>query len=82
METLELKPITINSTQAQQIFRVPEVLHNIWNMCGQDLPNMSALALMRCAPLGSCKYIEQIPLPMLHNYRTCSNKKLYIFSMS
>ena len=38
-----------------------EVLHNICNMCCQDLPDMSALNLGPCAPSGSCVYIRQIP---------------------
>ena len=45
----------------QQIFRVPEVLHNICNMCSQDLPDMFALTLRRCTPLGLCVHIRQIP---------------------
>ena len=36
-------------------FIVPEVLHNICNMCGRDLPNMYALAL------GLVLHISQIP---------------------
>ena len=42
------------------MFRMPEVLHNICNMGGRDLPDMSALALGRCAPSGSCVHIRQI----------------------
>ena len=39
----------------RQIFRVPEVLHNICNMCGRDLPDMSALAF------GLVHTYQQIP---------------------
>ena len=40
------------------IFIVPEVLYNICNMCGRDLPDMSAQA---------CAYISgKSLLPMLH----------------
>ena len=35
-------------------FLVPEVLHNICNMCGHDLPDMYALAL------GLVQHIRQI----------------------
>ena len=52
--------------QVQQVFRVPKVLHNICNMYGQDLPDMSTLSLGRCAPLSLCIHMRQILLPMLH----------------
>ena len=41
-------------------FNMPEVLHNICNMQGHDLPDMSVLALGHCAPLCSCVHIRQI----------------------
>ena len=77
IQTLELKTITINGThhyikrqhseqQVQQFFRVPEVLHNICNMCGRDFPDMSTLAL-RCWAPRVCGYISgKFLLPMLH----------------
>ena len=70
---LELKnPITISSAnhymkgqyserKVQQIFRVLEVLHNICNMCGQDLLDMFSLTLRSCTPSGVCVHIWQIP---------------------
>ena len=56
IETLKLKPITINSThyyikgqyserQVRESFKMPEVLHTVCNMCSRDLPDMSALTL-------------------------------------
>ena len=47
------------------------MLNNICNMCGWDLPDMSALALGRCAPSGSCVHIRQIP-PAHVTYITCA----------
>ena len=47
-----------------------EVLHNICNMGSRDLPDMSALALRRCAPSGSCVHIMQIT-PAHVTYITC-----------
>ena len=72
IETLELKPITINSAhhyikwqyskrQVRQISRVPEVLHNICNMCSRVLSDMSTLTLGHCMPSGLCVHIRQIP---------------------
>ena len=49
---------------------MPEVLHNICNMGSRDLPDMSALALGRCAPSGSCVHIRQIT-PAHVTYITC-----------
>ena len=50
-----------NERQVQQIFGVLGVLHNICNMCGWDLPDMSALALGCCALSDFCVHIRQIP---------------------
>ena len=52
------------------------MLHNICNMCSRDLPDMSALALGRCVPAGSCIHIRQIP-PAHVTYITY---KIYIYS--
>ena len=65
INVIETLPITINSnlhyikgqyseSQVRQIFRVPEVLHNICNMYSRNLPNMCALALGYCIPSGLC----------------------------
>ena len=81
IKTLELKPMTINSThhyikrqyserQDQQIFRVPEVFICYMYMCGRDLPNMSSLTLRHCTPLGSRIHIRQIS-PVHVTYTTC-----------
>ena len=49
-----------------------EVLHNICNMGSRDLPDMSALALRRCAPSGSCVHIRQItPAHVTYITYTC-----------
>ena len=53
-----------------QIFRVPEVLYNIFIMCGQDLPDMCALTLRHCAPSGLCVHIRQLALAYV-TYITC-----------
>ena len=42
------------------IFSMPGVLHNIYNLCSRDLPNMSALALWCCVPSCSCVHTRQI----------------------
>ena len=46
------------------------MLHNICNMYSQDLPDMSAPVLGRCAPSDSCIHIRQIP-PAHVTYITC-----------
>ena len=55
-----------------QIFIVLEVLHNICNMCGRDLPDMSALALRRRASEGLC----------IHTYQANSSYPCYIYNMN
>ena len=57
------------------IFIVPEVLHNICNMCGQDLPDMYALTLrlvlhIRQIPPAHVTYITYV----CGGYRLCVNK--------
>ena len=58
--------------QVRQIFRVLEVLHNIRNMCGWDLPDISTLALRRGASSGSCVHIRQIPSANVTTYGAIS----------
>ena len=85
---LELNPISINSAhhyikeqykerQVWQIFRVVEVLHNVYNMCSRDLPDMSTLALGH-ALRAHCVHIRQIP-PAHVTYIACNMHLLALY---
>ena len=52
---------------AERFFRMPEKCYiNICNMGSRDLPDMSALALGRCAPRARAYISGKSLLPMLH----------------
>ena len=51
-----------------QILRVPEVLHISCNTGTRALPDMSALALRRCAPSGVVRTYQAMHSCLCYNY--------------